>query len=102
MSGSLLLFALFMITDPRSIPNARISRMIWAGCIAILTFILRNQFFISTSFFWALFALSPLIVVLDWLWSSSRFFWDEISAKNEANLVNKEISQPNLEPVGKI
>jgi Na+-transporting NADH:ubiquinone oxidoreductase subunit NqrB len=44
MSGSLLLFALFMLTDPRSIPNARSSRLLWAGCIAVLTFILRNYF----------------------------------------------------------
>ncbi|MBD2126027.1 RnfABCDGE type electron transport complex subunit D [Microcoleus sp. ZQ-A2] len=99
MSGSLLLFALFMITDPRSIPNARISRMIWAGCIAILTFILRNQFFISTSFFWALFAFSPLIVILDIIWSSSRFSWNETSANNRVGLVNKEANQSNLEPL---
>lgn len=50
-SGSLLLFALFMLTDPRSIPDARVSRLIWAGCIAGLTFILRNQFYMSTSVF---------------------------------------------------
>jgi Na+-transporting NADH:ubiquinone oxidoreductase subunit NqrB len=79
MSGSLLLFALFMITDPRSIPNARISRSLWAGCIAILTFILRNQFFVSTGLFWALFALSPLSVLLDFIWSASRFSWSETS-----------------------
>lgn len=97
MSGSLLLFALFMITDPRSIPNARISRMIWAGCLAILTFILRNQFFISTSFFWALFAISPLIVVLDFIWSSSRFSWNDTSANNEESLVNKESEHSELE-----
>ena len=30
MSGSLLLFTLFMITDPRSIPNARSARIAWA------------------------------------------------------------------------
>ena len=99
MSGSLLLFALFMITDPRSIPNARISRMIWAGCIAILTFILRNQFFISTSFFWALFALSPLTVILDIIWSSSRFSWNETPANNGVCLVNKEAHQSKLEPL---
>ncbi len=75
MSGSLLLFALFMITDPRSIPNARISRLIWAGSIAVVTFILRNQFFNSTAVFWALFALSPLSIVLDYIWSDSRFSW---------------------------
>lgn len=75
MSGSLLLFALFMITDPRSIPNARISRLIWAGCIATVTFILRNQFFISTAVFWALFALAPLGVLLDYIWAAPRFSW---------------------------
>ncbi|AFZ16150.1 RnfABCDGE type electron transport complex subunit D [Allocoleopsis franciscana] len=94
MSGSLLLFALFMITDPRSIPNTRISRMIWAGCIAILTFILRNNFFIPTSVFWALFALSPLIVILDLIWSSSRFSWDETSVNNIENLADSSKLKP--------
>ncbi|HAJ61745.1 MAG TPA: Na+-transporting NADH:ubiquinone oxidoreductase, subunit NqrB [Cyanobacteria bacterium UBA8543] len=79
MSGSLLLFALFMITDPRSIPNARSSRLVWAGCIAILFFILRNQFFVSTAIFWALFVLSPLSVLLDFIWSAPRFSWSEMS-----------------------
>lgn len=76
-SGSLLLFALFMLTDPRSIPNARIARLIWAGCIALLTFILRNQFSVSTAVFWALFALSPLTVILDYIWSAPRFSWSK-------------------------
>lgn len=75
MSGSFLLFALFMLTDPRSIPNARVSRLLWAVSIAILTFILRNHFFMSTAVFWALFALSPLTLLLDWIWSSPRFVW---------------------------
>lgn len=89
MSGSLLLFALFMITDPRSIPNARISRLLWAGCIAVLTFILRNQFFVSTAIFWALFALSPLSVFLDFIWSAPRFSWNETSPNLDIFLDNK-------------
>ncbi len=91
MSGSLLLFALFMITDPRSIPNARISRLLWAGSIAVVTFILRNQFFVSSAVFWALFALSPLSVLLDYIWSAPRFSWlssppniDRRSVENKA------------------
>ncbi|MGF1933907.1 MAG: RnfABCDGE type electron transport complex subunit D [Nostoc sp. ChiQUE02] len=77
MSGSLLLFALFMITDPRSIPNSRIGRVVWAVCIAGLTFILRNYFFVSTAVFWALFALAPLSILLDILWLAPRFAWRE-------------------------
>lgn len=75
MSGSLLLFALFMVTDPRAIPNARPARLLWAVAIAGLTFILRNMFFIPTAVFWALFALSPLTLVLDRLWVSQPFTW---------------------------
>lgn len=68
MSGSLLLFALFMVTDPRSIPNARSARIIWAVCIAIVTFVLRNYFYLSTAVFWALFFLAPITILLDICW----------------------------------
>lgn len=74
-SGSLLLFALFMVTDPRSIPNARPARLIWAVSIAALTFTLRNYFYLSTAVFWALFLMSPLTIALDRLWPSERFSW---------------------------
>lgn len=78
-SGSLLLFALFMVTDPRSIPNDRTARMLWASAIAILTFILRNVFFTSTAVFWALFVLSPVTPFLDRIWQAARFVWQKRS-----------------------
>jgi Na+-transporting NADH:ubiquinone oxidoreductase subunit NqrB len=92
MSGSLLLFALFMITDPRSIPNARTSRLIWAISIAGLTFILRNQFLISTAVFWALFALSPLTILLDFLWSAPRFSW--LFVRHQEEVTGQTALQP--------
>jgi Na+-transporting NADH:ubiquinone oxidoreductase subunit NqrB len=85
MSGSLLLFALFMVTDPRSIPNSRIGRIIWAVCIAIITFILRNYFFLSTAVFWALFALAPLTILLDTIWFAPRFSWQKEAEVQEEN-----------------
>ncbi|HEY9876750.1 MAG TPA: RnfABCDGE type electron transport complex subunit D [Candidatus Obscuribacterales bacterium] len=99
MSGSLLLFALFMITDPRSIPNARSSRFVWAACIAVLTFILRNQFFVSTAVFWALFALAPLSILFDFIWSAPRFSWLEALRKNElSETATVNIPQPEFTP----
>lgn len=74
-SGSLLLFALFMVTDPRTIPNARSARILWAIAIAVLTFVLRNVFFLPTAVFWALFCLSPLTLLFDALWAAPRFVW---------------------------
>jgi Na+-transporting NADH:ubiquinone oxidoreductase subunit NqrB len=75
ISGSLLLFALFMITDPRSIPDARPSRMIWAACVAGLTFVLQTVFIIPIAVFWSLFCLAPLTPLLDWAWNTQRFQW---------------------------
>ncbi|MEA5563925.1 RnfABCDGE type electron transport complex subunit D [Anabaena sp. UHCC 0399] len=75
MSGSLLLFALFMVTDPRSIPNARMGRVLWAVGIAIVTFLLRNYFFIPTAVFWALFMFAPLSILFDVICTAPRFSW---------------------------
>jgi Na+-transporting NADH:ubiquinone oxidoreductase subunit NqrB len=75
MSGSLLLFTLFMITDPRSIPNARSARIVWSICIAILAFILRNYFYVNEAIFVALFTVSPLTILFDRIWVSNRFDW---------------------------
>jgi Na+-transporting NADH:ubiquinone oxidoreductase subunit NqrB len=77
MSGSLLLFALFMVTDPRSIPNARPARVLWAVGIAVLTFVLRNQFYLSTAVFWALLAMSFTTPLLDRWFVAQPFTWKQ-------------------------
>ncbi|PZD74695.1 Electron transport complex subunit RsxD [Acaryochloris thomasi RCC1774] len=76
MSGSLLLFALFMLTDPRSIPDARSGRVVWGVAISLLTFVLQSYFSVTTAIFWALFALAPLTILLDGQWLAPRFCWE--------------------------
>ncbi len=83
MSGSLLLFSFFMITDPRAIPDRRIARILWSLCVAILTYVLRNHYFLPTAPFWALFVLSPLTILFDKLFPSKRFEWNPETAKAE-------------------
>jgi Na+-transporting NADH:ubiquinone oxidoreductase subunit NqrB len=76
-SGALLLFAFFMITDPRAIPDNRRARIVWAVLVAILSYVLRNKFFMPTAILWALFILSPLTILFDWIWPASRFTWEK-------------------------
>ena len=92
MNGSLLLFALFMITDPRTIPNARIGRLIWASAIAILTFWLRNFCFLATAPLWALFLLAPLTLLLDRLFLSDRFEWSGGTTEPDSGAI--EVAEP--------
>jgi Na+-transporting NADH:ubiquinone oxidoreductase subunit NqrB len=80
MSGSLLLFTLFMITDPRSIPSARSTRIVWAIAIAGVAFVLRNYFYINEAIFIALFLISPLTILLDKLRQAPQFNWQPINS----------------------
>jgi Na+-transporting NADH:ubiquinone oxidoreductase subunit NqrB len=93
MSGSLLMFALFMVTDPRSIPNAKSARIVWSVAIAGATFILRNYYFIPSAVFYALFLMSPLTLILDALWSAPQFSWERVrsfaTAKSSWTLKSK-------------
>lgn len=77
MNGSLILFSLFMITDPRTIPNSRVARLMWALLIAALTFVLRNLLFVNTAVFWALFIVAPLTPLFDRLFVADRFIWHQ-------------------------
>ena len=74
-SGSLLLFAFFMISDPRSIPDSKGGRVIWSIAIALVTLILKYQFFLPTAPFFALFFFSFLTPVFDYFWQGKRFNW---------------------------
>ncbi len=74
-SGSLLLFAFFMLSDPRFIPDGKWGRVIWASAIALLTLILKYQFFLTTAPFVALFFCSLLTPIVDTIWQGKRFNW---------------------------
>ena len=80
MSGSLLMFAFFMLTDPRSIPNAKQGRIMWATIVAILGFILTNLFYINNGIFWSLFIISPITNIVDIFWQDNRFLWSQSSS----------------------
>jgi Na+-transporting NADH:ubiquinone oxidoreductase subunit NqrB len=82
-NGALLLFAFFMITDPRSIPNRSWVRLAWAAVIGIISFIAVNFYYKYSAFVWTLFFLSPLTPLLDRWFPAQRFEWTNSSAATE-------------------
>lgn len=74
-SGTLLLFSFFMITDPMTIPNNRNARIPWAVLVAAITFVLSTKYFVYTAAIWALFAVTPITVLLDFFWKEKKFEW---------------------------
>lgn len=75
-SGTVLLFAFFMITDPKTSPNSRRGRVIWGILIALLSFGLSQFYYFYQAPLIALFIVSICTPFLDIIFQSSRFYWN--------------------------
>ena len=74
-SGGLLLFTFFMITDPMTTPNDRRMRWLYAALVAGLAFAWQFVWYRNGGPVWALFLLSPLMPLLDWLRPGTKHQW---------------------------
>ena len=80
-SGGLLLFAFFMISDPKTTPDRRIMRVLYAVIVAGVAAYLQFALYRPQGLILALFFLSPLVPLLDRLSqpprSMPRFEWSK-------------------------
>jgi enediyne biosynthesis protein E5 len=74
-SGSLLIFAFFMISDPRTSPDARLGRFLFAASVAVLGHYLAFFMQMRPALYFALIALSPLTLLIDRILPAERFAW---------------------------
>lgn len=63
-NGALIVFAFFMITDPKTTPPTVWLRIIHGASVAVLAAILQFQFYVSSAPLFALVVLSPLVALL--------------------------------------
>jgi Na+-transporting NADH:ubiquinone oxidoreductase subunit NqrB len=74
-NGALVLFAFYMISDPRTTPDRRAGRVLFGALVALLAAAIQFRLFRSTGPLWALALLSPLTPLLDRLLPGPRFTW---------------------------
>lgn len=79
-SGAFLLFAFFMISDPKTTPNARVARIAFAMAVAYGAWYVQFRWFRTNGFLWSLAASSVLVPVLDRLVPSARYAWPGLPA----------------------
>jgi len=78
-NGTLLLFSFFMITDPRTAPNHRKARILWAVALAITSFILSQFFYFYKAPIIALFAFSLTVPLFNKWIVAPQFKWNSNS-----------------------
>ncbi len=74
-SGSLLIFTFFMISDPRTSPDSRLGRFIFAASVAVLAHYMTFFMQMRPALYVALIVLAPLVFVIDKILPAQRFAW---------------------------
>ena len=74
-SGALLIFAFFMISDPKTTPDSRIGRILYALLVSLAALYVQFGLFKPNGPLWGLVACAPLVPVIDTLLPGSRYRW---------------------------
>ena len=74
-SGALLLFAFFMISDPRTTPDSRAGRLVFCALTALTALWVQFGWYWPNPLLWALALCAPCVPVLDRLRPGGRVAW---------------------------
>jgi Na+-transporting NADH:ubiquinone oxidoreductase subunit NqrB len=65
-SGAFLIFAFFMISDPKTTPDRRLGRIAFAVIVAAGAYYVQFRLFRPNGLIWSLVVCSPLVPIIDW------------------------------------
>jgi Na+-transporting NADH:ubiquinone oxidoreductase subunit NqrB len=74
-NGALLLFTFFMISDPKTTPDSRVGRILFALMVALGGAYIQFKLFRTNGILWSLAASSLLVPLIDILFPAERYAW---------------------------
>lgn len=74
-SGALLLFTFFMISDPKTTPDSRAGRVLFAALVAFGGWYVQFRLFRTNGLLWSLAAFSLTVPLIDRLLPGARYAW---------------------------
>lgn len=93
-SGALLLFAFFMISDPKTTPDSRAGRILFALLVSFGAYYIQFKMFRQNGLVFSLAACSMLVPLIDFVLPGCRYAWTAPRGKG-----GSEPSAPIREPV---
>lgn len=83
-SGAFLLFSFFMISDPKTTPDSRAGRIVFAALIAATAWYVQFRLFRTNGLLWSLAIWSMAVPMLDRVFPAARYQWRQRPAAHPA------------------
>jgi Na+-transporting NADH:ubiquinone oxidoreductase subunit NqrB len=103
-SGALLLFTFFMISDPKTTPDSRAGRILFAILVAAGAAYVQFGLYRTNGLLWALVAVSVLTPAIDYLLPGTKYRWrsliTSVAEDGEISEKSRLIPSPAARPVG--
>jgi Na+-transporting NADH:ubiquinone oxidoreductase subunit NqrB len=97
-NGAFLLFAFFMISDPRTTPDSRIGRLLFASLVAAGAATVQFVLYRTNGLLWSLATFSLVVPLIDRLLPGPRYTW---SARNAPRPTGEGNTREDLETRGR-
>ncbi len=76
-NGALLIFAFFMISDPKTSPNSSLGRLVYGAMVAAVAYAIQFVFYEPNGPILALILSAPFVPLIDLLSSGSLYRWEQ-------------------------
>jgi len=101
-SGALLLFAFFMISDPKTTPDSRAGRILFAIIVASGAAYVQFGLYRTNGLLWSLAICSALTPLIDYLLPGTKYQWNSPNTGNKGEVHEEDrlVLRPVARPIG--
>jgi len=78
-NGALLVFAFFMISDPKTTPDTRTGRILYSLLVAFVAFAIQFILYEPHAAIFALVTTAPLVPLIDYLFQGRNYRWTRLA-----------------------
>jgi Na+-transporting NADH:ubiquinone oxidoreductase subunit NqrB len=101
-NGAFLIFSFYMISDPKTTPNSRAGRILFAFLVAAGAGFVHFGLFRTNGLLWSLAFFSLFVPVIDFVLPGHRYEWKKLEVKGVSHETNFIPDSTLVEPIANL